>query len=384
MCSSIISKIIVAFFDVVFVNIIQAEDVFENPISYSRCEYCIGDDQYRLTVNNGRVMRAHVLKMTVTEQDFFVIRHFYRWERCVILNFRRYEKGLLPEAFAKSILKLYVDKTELKDVPGKELDYQLSKGRLNACYGMTVTDIVREIISYEDEAFTSTEPNLEEAIHKYNNSKRRFLYYPWGVWVTSYARYNLFTGIASFGEDYIYSDTDSIKAVNFEKHEDYIKRYNESVVSRLTRIAQFRGWSPDSFSPKNKYGKSKTLGVWNDEGVYDQFKTLGAKRYLTRKGDKYEITVAGLGKEAGRDYILEQDGDPFDFFTEGMYIPAGRTGKQDIFYGDNPITGNLTDYLGNICEYHEESYIHMQGTDYTLTFADGYINLLKGISEHDW
>ena len=57
---------------------------------------------------------------------------------------------------------------------------------------MTVTDICRDEIDYEssrlDSGWNKARPNLATAIEKYNNSSQRFLYYPWGVWVTAYAR----------------------------------------------------------------------------------------------------------------------------------------------------------------------------------------------------
>ena len=99
---------------------------------------------------------------------------------------------------------------------------------LNSCYGMAVTDIVRPEIIYTDDWQDPLLPNLEKSIEDYNKSRSRFLFYPWGVWVTAYARRNLFTGICEFGSDYIYSDTDSIKVINISAHMDYINSYNKS------------------------------------------------------------------------------------------------------------------------------------------------------------
>lgn len=76
---------------------------------------------------------------------------------------------------------------------------------------------------------------LDEQIAKYNDSTTRFLYYPWGVWVTAYARRNLWTGIVNIADDYVYSDTDSIKFLNYEKHTGFIEEYNRRVEQKLKR-----------------------------------------------------------------------------------------------------------------------------------------------------
>ena len=91
------------------------------------------------------------------------------------------------------LTKLYFDKTTLKNVEGKEAEYQVSKGMINSCYGMCVTDPCRDIneyLSLQDEWYEEKLENyqIEDYLKKYNDSFSRFLYYPWGVWITAYAR----------------------------------------------------------------------------------------------------------------------------------------------------------------------------------------------------
>ncbi|MGC7960576.1 hypothetical protein, partial [Salmonella enterica] len=69
--------------------------------------------------------------------------------------------------------------------------------------------------------------NIDEEIENYNNSRKRFLYYARGIWVTAYARRNLWTGILAVGDDYIYSDTDSLKVRNYDNHLGYINWFND-------------------------------------------------------------------------------------------------------------------------------------------------------------
>ena len=41
----------------------------------------------------------------------------------------------------------------------------------------------------------NTPQTVKKEIDNYNKSYNRFLYYPWGVFVTAYARHNLWSGI---------------------------------------------------------------------------------------------------------------------------------------------------------------------------------------------
>ena len=59
-----------------------------------------------------------------------------------------------------------------------------------------VTDIIRDVIGYDNELEWNTkETNAQKELEKYNKSRRRFNFYPWGVFCTAYSRRNLWTGI---------------------------------------------------------------------------------------------------------------------------------------------------------------------------------------------
>lgn len=360
-------------FDAEFIDI-DSKVLFDNYISISRCW-----DVEKPVVNNGRLVSAKKIKITLTEQDYNIIKVFYKSKHFGVSNFRRYKKSYLPTSLVKSILKLYSDKTTLKGVEGKEVEYLQSKEQLNSCYGMMVTDIVRDSYIYVDEWLSDT-PDFNTAIEKYNNSSNRFLFYPWGVWVTAYARRNLFTGIIEFKDDYIYSDTDSIKTVNRENHIKYINAYNDMIRNRLYKAMDFHGLSHDLIEPTTVRGEKKCLGVWDFEGYYERFKTLGAKRYMVQKNGEINITVSGLNKKIAVPYLKQKFGDDiFKEFKQGLYVPPEYTGKNTHTYIDNERSGVLIDYLGNKCAYHELSSVHMEGSDYHLSLSKEYVDYLTEI-----
>lgn len=390
-------------FSVSFRNIVAVR-AGDHPISASRCKI-----KGKETIDNGRVVTAEFLETVVTEKDFDIISAFYVWDAepgrvgVSIGDFYVYEKGYLPTNFVKSILTLYQDKTTLKGVHGKEMQYLFSKGLLNATYGMTVTDIIRDDNEYttdhewkERTVMEKSEDEIQEELEHYNKTPKRFLFYPWGVWVTAYARWNLFTGIREFGEDYIYSDTDSIKVKNIENHKDYIDRYNAMVRRKLEAALAYHNRNKeiipfDMVEPSTIKGEKKLLGVWDFDGFYSRFKTLGAKRYLVEYADsplnkpddrgRISMTVSGVNKEIATPYLLEQYGKDgiFDAFDNYLYIPPEYTGKNTHTYIDEPIDCQLVDYLGAVCEVHELSGTHLEAADYSLSMAYAYVNLLRGV-----
>ena len=358
--------------------------LFENYISKSHCLTCKNPIE-----NNGRIVSADELSMTITEQDFIIIMNMYEWDDLVIDEMYVAQKAYLPKPIIEGVLELYGKKTTLKEVEGKEAEYMRSKEDINSTFGMCVTDICRDEIIYSSE-WSSEKPDLKEAIKLYNNSTKRFLYYAWGVWITAYARMNLFSGILEFKNDYVYSDTDSIKGLNYQKHMDYINKYNESIVKQIDTCLLSYGLNPELSRPKNKWGKVKQLGVWNEEDLYTRFKALGAKRYMTETEDGITMTVSGVNKKKAIPYLLKKYGSKniFKEFNDGLTIPStymdegvekSATGKLTHTYIDDEIVGKVKDYQGKVSTYHEKSGIHMEGADYSLSLSDLYVDYLFGI-----
>lgn len=335
--------------------------------------------------NNGRLESADMIAITITEQDYFTYAMFYEWDRIEVGEMYIYRRGYLPTPLIESILKFYNDKTVLKgilDEDGHELEeYSQSKEMLNSTYGMMVTDICRPTITY-DGVWGEIHPDYDQAIDDYNTAKGRFLYYPWGVWVTAHARRNILKAIYSIGNDYVYSDTDSVKYMHPEKHQRFFDDYNKEIIEKLKKAMRYHGIDENAIQPVNSKGEHKPMGVYTDEGQYTYFKTLGAKRYMYTNNKGTYITIAGLGKKQGGEYIVNQD-DPYEFFNNDMYIPAEHTGKLLHTYIDETMDGDVVDYLGNRYHYIERSGVHLGGCEFSMSMGLQFLQLLGGIQTDD-
>lgn len=351
---------------------------YESYISESKCFKMV-----KPVINNGRVYDAEMIQTTITDVDFNIIEKVYEWDKISIANVRGFVKAYLPKSIIESILNLYQDKTTLKGVEGKEVEYLLSKGMLNSVYGMCVTDVVKDEHVYND-TWGVERVDVDEKIDEYNKSKNRFLFYPWGIWVTAYARRNLWTAILNIGDDYIYSDTDSIKMLNFDKHKEYVEKYNKHIGKKLADMMEHYKLNVELLAPKTIQGKAKPLGIWEFEGNYSHFKTLGAKRYLVKENGEFHLTVAGLSKKNGINHMVNICGGDteqvFNIFNDNLYIPADKTGKMTHTYIDTEKEMFVVDYDGVEERVLTLSGIHLEPCDFTLSISEQYNQFLRAIS----
>lgn len=351
---------------------------YESYISESKCFKMV-----KPVINNGRVYDAEMIQTTITDVDFNIIEKVYEWDKISIANVRGFVKAYLPKSIIESILNLYQDKTTLKGVEGKEVEYLLSKGMLNSVYGMCVTDVVKDEHVFND-TWGVERVDVDEKIDEYNKSKNRFLFYPWGIWVTAYARRNLWTAILNIGDDYIYSDTDSIKMLNFDKHKGYVEKYNKHIGKKLADMMEHYKLNVELLAPKTIQGKAKPLGIWEFEGNYSHFKTLGAKRYLVKENGEFHLTVAGLSKKNGINHMVNICGGDteqvFNIFNDNLYIPADKTGKMTHTYIDTEKEMFVVDYDGVEERVLTLSGIHLEPCDFTLSISEQYNQFLRAIS----
>lgn len=416
-----------------FVMTIYIEDVvpkfqWENYISESHCQKLSKD----AVINNGRVASASFLQTVITDVDWDIIKKCYEWksESLVISNLRYYKYGYLPKPFVLSILHLYANKTSLKGVEGKETEYMVSKNMINASYGMAVTNIIRDEFEYENADWSTKHLSDAEKAHElesYNDSYNRFLFYAWGVWVTAHARHCLWDAIFEFKQDYVYSDTDSIKGINFDNHKTFFTLYNTKVEVELRAMCRYHNIPFSLCEPKTKKGEKKLIGIYEYEGEYQLFKTIGAKRYMFEKNNELWFTISGVNKYKGMPYLLWEyaidweyipefreiaeiaysnspllvdqakenmqyirnlrlDGkldyeNVFDHFSEGLFFPPDATGKNTLTYVDTPFIEECVDFLGNRTTVMEMSYIHMEPQSYYMSQTEAYLKFLEGFQD---
>lgn len=384
-------------FEVEFLDI-RSSTRIDHVISASKCSVLEG-----AILDNGRVISADRLRTTITEVDFSLFEKCYTWSTIRVGDLWYYHRGYLPTPFVESILRLYVDKTILKGVEGREDDYQRAKEMINSAYGMCVTDIVRSDDTFTEE-WVKKPPNEEEQIKEYNENPMRFISYLWGVYVTAFARRNILSAILTVGAsgDYIYSDTDSIKFTNGEKHAEYFTRYNQWIDRKCEAAIKYHGLDVSMIRPKTKDGVEKPLGHLDFELVYDKFKTIGCKRYAFIKDGKFSITVSGVNKSTASPYLVAKYGGPdgaLEAFDDSLFIPdhvdirgvkiydsrgiivTNPCGKLTHLYTDEEYTALLTDYRGVSAVVHEDSCINLSPAAYSLGMDEIYLNLI--MNAHD-
>lgn len=296
-------------------------------VQSSKCERKVNP-----VYDNGRIISADELEIYVTEIDYLIIKDNYEWESVEVLECYKSKKNYLPKPLIEYIYELYGNKTSLKPKDGEvqsqeEYDlYMQSKQYINSCFGMMVTALVNEDVYYDVETGKwsighLSEYKVEKDLEKLKMGTKVFLSYSWGVYVTAYARYNLWKCIkycGSTGEDVIYCDTDSIFTIG---KKDWTE-YNDWITGKLKTACEDLGLDFELSRPKTKSGKAKPLGIFTEETPCIEFRTLGAKRYCERRmfieGDeeadgKLHLTVSGINKEAVA--VLEDD---IDNFTDGL------------------------------------------------------------------
>lgn len=344
------------------------------------------EEATELELDNGRVITNWsddeedfvAFDMWLTEQDFDIIEKTYKINYEVIECYKS-RKQYLPREICEFILKLYKDKTELKDVAGQEAFYVIAKQFINSIFGMSVTDLVQDEYKFDGinwdktiKTFFDVETELYDL--KCDNKNKTFMAYQWGVWITAFARHNLWECVlrGDNGKDknsVIYCDTDSI----FCREDIDFSDYNANCRVKLQAMCDFHGLNIADTEPYDKKGIQHPLGEFSAETDWTEFVTLGAKRYCVRESDgKLHLTVSGINKDAVE--CLHDDIRNFNKDCVFDKDEASVAKKMIKHLNNQPCaTWNRGEY-----DEFESDYdfgINMRPTGYSMSMTDEYLML---------
>ena len=344
----------------VYLYDVELRDIYA-PVPYIPIAKCMqlhlpADVSRGLCVDNGRVLQADFVEMCITDIDYKIILSMYK---CKVEVQEMYTNwyDFLPLPIRELNIEYFRKKTELKGVQGEELYYFKNKELLNSIYGMSVQDVVKENILFADGQYLIDESRTREDI--YNGRKKSiFTQYAYGVWTTAHARASLQAGIDLCGDNLVYVDTDSCKFVGDVDFSAY----------NADRIAECKQSGAYATDPQ---GVTHYMGVYEDDGKYKRFITLGAKKYAYEdaKGELH-ITVSGVGKKSGAAELKANGG--LEAFQPGFVFH--NSGKTESVYNDEKrpyitrVDGHLITITRNVV---------IRDTTYTLSTTDDYAELLN-------
>lgn len=317
-------------------------------ISLDKCRKVLG-----AVLDNGRIMAADHLIITVTDIDYDIICQQYDFSQAVNeLWASRYD--YLPSEIRTIVIDLYHAKTSLKNVPGRESEYASSKEDINSCYGMCVQDPGKPEIIFNGADYIKLVDQIPETYREMISNTP--LLYCWGVWITAWARYRLEEVIRMAGNQMVYCDTDSV----FIQGDIDLTEYNAQRVQASTRSGAVA---------TDPAGIEHPMGVFELDKICDEFITYGAKKYAYTRNGVLKITIAGVNKKKGAEELLSAGG--LAALKPGfVFRKAGGTASwyNDTEYGPLKVEGGEVNVTRNI---------YIQDTEYTLGITDEYRELIK-------
>ena len=354
-----------------------------------------------LELDNGRIRFAKEIVYNCTEMDFETLLLFYKFDNIKITKLYCSKKQYLNIEFVKFVLKTYMMKTTLKDVDGREDEYSRYKALLNGIYGMMVLNILKKMFNFDGFDYIGKEPGFE-VVEEYANKFSTFLLYQHGVWTTSYAR-NELAHIIHDLEDTAYYDTDSIKIKHTKAAEEYFEKLNEKIKREFTAVMEERKIPEEMYNPEDINGNKHFIGLFEVDGKYNEFKTMGAKRYIYTSGKKgkdgvelwnglfLHATVAGCNKVCFATALKNKNPvDPFKPFTNRFKITAEEmkeikkhddrakpklTHKYNII--KEPFHYKLTDHNGITRKVRITSNVYLHGADFSMSLSKDFKELLE-------
>lgn len=369
-------------------------------------------------IDNGKISYAEDMTAYMTDVDFQIMQEAYTWDWLDVEELYVAQAGMLSKELILTILDYYSKKTKLKGT-GQDSLYNESKQFTNSIYGVSVTKVYADDVLFGEtgdgvdwysDAMDEDRYYEKQLETKLENS---FLTYQIGPYITAFARSNLWTILKDIDAHTIYGDTDSLKGVYDTDDMAVIEAYNQFVLDRQEDVAARLGFSVDLYRPLKKSKEPDILGYFDEEAKCEEFKTLGAKRYMdiikvpladvsdikplrdTWQGiyDKKTVhivrmdnenaylmqaTIAGLPKRSAYMNI-----DTLSDFKSGRKFSTKESGKQIAFYNDNQTPAVWVDEYGNEYQGEDRYGICIMPTTFSLELSDEYEYYLGNLLGYD-
>ena len=334
-------------------------------IARGKCQHCGG-----VLEDNGRILTADYAELVCTEIDAEIIKRQYEFSEVMWIAHKVAERGYLCNEYRDFVKYMFEQKCKLKKAD--PYFYAKYKNKINALFGMMLTDITRAEILYIDNHWHESFGNCADLLREYYENRNTFLNYQQGIYVTANARAALQVGLDAVGLNAVYCDTDSIK--HYEDMSDLFQQMNKEIIAQNEKC----GWPGVVVD-----GRTYHCGIWERDEHYKDFVTWGAKKYAyeyadpsEHDGHKYGVTVAGLNKEKGA-AVLEERG--LAHFDLGTVFDEQQSGRLTAHYNDT-IQWQQMEVNGHKIEL--TSNIALLATTYTLKIRADYKALIDG--ELEW
>lgn len=356
-------------FDVALVNARIKKGVTVPYISISKMVIIEGSGM-KMT-DNGRYMGGiKTLSISLFGIEWPIIKAQYDFDDAILLKGYFAKKGYLPDIIRNFVLRFYAKKTELKNIPGKEIEYALGKAACNSIFGLSYTDIIRMQYEFLDnDIVLKPEEDPEEVLQRYQKSISYFLPYAVGCIVAALGRVYLQKMIDAAGDAFCYCDTDSIFAIRSPKLEERMIKLNDKITAYQRECGL-------QLIYNDIKGRPHELGCIGREPNIEKFCTYGAKKYCTVENGELTLTVAGVPKKRGGELL-----GSIKNFKLGFNFKGSETGKNCLWYNPDP-KRMLHDEEGREIEIH--SNVAMLPCDYLLSMSRDYLECLSIDGNFHW
>ena len=355
--------------DVILLDPVLRPEVTVPYISTSKMVIVEGSGM--MQTDNGRYISGlQAIQLSIFGAEWPIIKKQYDFSDAIIRRGWFCRKGYLPDIVRSFILELYAQKTELKNVPGMEVEYALSKSYINGVFGMAYTAVLRDQFEVHEDGIKLIVPEDPAAyLEKYQKSTSYFMPYVWGAMTACLGRVYLQKMIDAVGADFVYCDTDSIFCRHPEINRPKIKALEKE-------LSDYHAKCGMQLIYQDIKGRDHELGTISEEPYVEGMRVWGAKKYATVEDGKLTLTVAGVPKKAGSRIV-----GSLENFRLGFNFKGKDTGKNCLWYNPPP-PFKLHDEQGREIEVHYN--VAMLPCDYLLSISRDYQECLSIESNFHW